>query len=534
MAGAKLGTSSEAFMDREPLIGRLLAQQKNQCFICGRSLDPKLDKIEVDHIIPRAKGGRDDENNYAATHEPCNRNKLDSDLRIARCMAKYEEVKEKHAEDGPNRPNLGDFLREYDAGKFTLRATVESGKLTYTLPERGHSRYETSLVKDKLSGFKYAFLFLPIEYVHHDSRINPRAVGPRIRGLLAEFLDGKPQLHISLAWGILENGSLKVCMFDGQHKAVAQMLLGVRELPVRLFFEPDEKVLLQANTNAGTTLRQVAFDQATQRFLGSQLYWEKIDFFREETHRPPEDLTFSEQDLVNFFRGERREVTRYILDDLRISVIHHPESKLKDYVEFAGKEGEKPLSYSTVEKTFFSLFINKSPLALPLNFRLEVSENPRQLEKDQIVRLLNIFAERLYIGGYDFDIGANKVEERLRKGTPIPEAHLRAVRMSREEVLYNLLRYAKNLVMRYFLLRGQVVEDAELFQRKFPEDLWSLIAKLIENLASLPVWVNKQLSGSVFGGKQDHEYWKMIFETGRDRSNVQVLAKPLNLDELII
>jgi len=61
-----------------------------------------------------------------------------------------------------------------------------------------------------------------------------------------------------------------------------------------------------------------------------------------------------------------------------------------------------------------------------------------------------------------------------------------------------------------------------------------MLSKLIYNLASLPVWVNKQLSGTVFGGKQDHEYWKIIFENGRDRSGQAVLAKPLNLNELIL
>ena len=47
------------------------------------------------------------------------------------------------------------------------------------------------------------------------------------------------------------------------------------------------------------------------------------------------------------------------------------------------------------------------------------------------MRLLNIFAEKVYIGKYDFDLGANKLEERLRKGDLIPEPHLRAVRLSR-------------------------------------------------------------------------------------------------------
>ena len=187
-----------------------------------------------------------------------------------------------------------------------------------------------------------------------------------------------------------------------------------------------------------------------------------------------------------------------------------------------------------IEKTAFSLFIDKSPLSLPLNYKLEVNENPRQLEKDQVVRLLNVLAERIYLASYDFDIGANKLEERLRKGEIIPEGHLRAVRISREEILYNVVRYVRELVKQYFLMRGQVVEDTELFQRKFPEELWSLTGKLIQNIANLPVWVNKHLSGTVFGGKQDHDYWKLIFETGRDRGGVQVLAKPLNLNELIL
>jgi len=65
-------------------------------------------------------------------------------------------------------------------------------------------------------------------------------------------------------------------VFDGQHKAVAQLLLGVRSLPVRMFINADPNILLEANTNAGTILRQVAFDQSIQRFLGSQLYWEKL------------------------------------------------------------------------------------------------------------------------------------------------------------------------------------------------------------------------------------------------------------------
>jgi len=77
------------------------------------------------------------------------------------------------------------------------------------------------------------------------------------------------------------------------------------------------------------------------------------------------------------------------------------------------------------------------------------------------------------------------------------------------------------------------IEDEELFEHKFPEELWSLINKLLGKLASLPLWVNKTLSGTVFGEKRDHEYWKNSFENGRDLGGQQVLAKPLNLQELV-
>lgn len=519
--------------NRIQLIAKLLQMQSGVCFIGEEPLDLTRDKLEIDHIIPRSKGGKDDENNYAVTCEFHNRNKSDSDLRVARCMARYERIKDQYSAKGPNRPNLGDFLNEMGGGRYEIAAHADSTRFEYTLSELEIAKRVVPIYYDKLSEMPSVFLELPFEYVFHDERINPRAVGVRLRGLVEEFLDGRPQLHIALAWGEIKNGKIKAQVFDGQHKAVAQMLLGNRNILVRLFLNPDINVLLQANTNAGTTLRQVAFDKATQRYLGSQIFWEKVDEYRKVTSRQEDDLSFSEQELLRFFKGEHREIRRYIVDDIRIGVIHHPSNRLKAYVEFGGRGQEKPLSYSTIEKTFFSTFIHKDPLAVPMNFRLELGENPRDLEKQQLVELMNIIAEEIFEGQYDFDIGADKVEEKVRQGESIPDGHLRATRMSREEVVYNWLRYVHNLIKRYYLMRGEIIEDDELFQHKFPAELWGLIRKLIKNLAALPVWVNHSLSSTVFGGKQNYNFWKVIFETGKTQAGLQVLAKSLNLDDLI-
>jgi len=48
------------------------------------------------------------------------------------------------------------------------------------------------------------------------------------------------------------------------------------------------------------------------------------------------------------------------------------------------------------------------------------------------------------------------------------------------------------------------------------------------------LWVNKELSSTVFGGKQNNDFWQTIFETGKSPQGIQVLAEPINLMKMIV
>jgi hypothetical protein len=69
--------------------------------------------------------------------------------------------------------------------------------------------------------------------------------------------------------------------------------------------------------------------------------------------------------------------------------------------------------------------------------------------------------------------------------------------------------------------------------RSFPKPIWDRIRLFGYNLSSLPVWVNNELSSTVFGGKQNYDFWQMIFETGHSPQGLEVLSKPLDLMEMI-
>ena len=355
-------------------------------------------------------------------------------------------------------------------------------------------------------------MHLPIEYIHHDDHINPRAIGKNLKKLIEEFHKKLPQLHVALGWiDTGEGTSVKVRVFDGQHKAAAQVLLGVNHLPIRIFLNPDRDALLTANTHAGTTLRQVAFDKSVQRSLGSSLLTDRMDRYRKECGLADGNEGFSERDLVNHFKGESREMKRYIVDWVRNSVTTHQDNKLRAYIDYGGRGTEMPVSYSTVEKTFYSFFIHNDTLTTPFNYRVEEGSNPRRLEVEQIVRLMNIVAEKIFIGQFEHPIGTRRIENNIQKGKSVPEPHLRAFRMAKEEILYNWVRYVRHIVQSYFITTGKPINETKLFQYTIPDGCWKNIENFVENLKRLSIWVNKDLSNSIFGGKQNYEFWQSIF-----------------------
>jgi len=522
--------------ERTLLINKLHDTQNGKCFICQESIDLIVhsDTLDIDHIIPLKLGGKDDPINFGLTHSSCNRSKQDTNLEVARILKKFEKVKEKIKSE--NRGvNLQDLLTRANGAKHKLNFSRQDGKIRYSLSQIGDNNvYEIPIYTDELTKDEFFFVQLPIEYIFHDDEINPRSIGDNISKLVKEFYNKNPQLHISLGWTDIKDGEAsEIKLFDGQHKAAAQILLGVRKIPVRVFVNPDKDKITLTNFHAGTTLRQVAFDKSVQRHLGNTLFYQRIKRYQEEHNLLEDDYSFSERDLLNYFKGESREVKRYILDSTRDAITYSPENKLRVYMELGGRSNTYPVSYSTVEKTFFSFFIQQDVLQTPINYKLEEGDNPRELEKSQIIELMNIITEEILEGKFDLELGTYRIENKVQGGEDIPSKHLRAVRMSKEEIIYNWLRYVSQIIKTFYLIQGKPIQEEKLFQYKFPEPLWNKIRIFIRNLANLPLWIDKELSSTVFGGKQNYAYWQTIFESGKSPSNVRVLADPIDLMKMI-
>jgi len=522
--------------ERQDLIQNLFDIQSGVCFITEESIDLELHKaiLDIDHVVPSKLGGKDDPSNFALTFASANRSKQASDLKLARILYRFKKLQDQIQESEDRSPNLDDVIKTKGGSKYALKFRRENDSILYSLAEAGKTEIVKSPIhKDKLSELEYFFAVLPLDFVFHDDKINPRSIGSNISKLIDEFYYGNPQLHIQLGWiDIAETSESRVKIFDGQHKAAAQVMLGVSELPVRVFINPDEDLIILTNFRAGTVLRQVAFDKSVQRHLGNTLYIDRVERYQKELNLDADNLNFSERELTNYFKGESRELKRYILDSVRDAVTRNSDNKLMEFVDLGGRAKEKPISYSSIEKTFYSFFIYQDLLEIPISYKLEEGTNPRSLEKAQIVHLMNIIAEEIYIDQFDLDIGTSRIESKIQNNEDIPLEHVRAYRMGKEEIMYNWLKYLSQIVQSHFISQGHPVDEKKLFQYEFSDTLWKNIRNYVKNLSLLPLWTNNTLSSTVFGGKQNYQYWHTIFTTGASPQGVKVLAQPINLLEL--
>lgn len=524
--------SKEQYLE---LTRKILETQGHKCFICEKEIDLTIHTTNIDHIKPLANGGKDNELNFAVAHELCNKNKQDADLQIAKTLCRLEKIKEiasqKPQEKSDFGTSLADVLEYYDGAKYDFRYTINDDIFKYSFDEIENQTNTTKIFTDNLSGEKYVFIEAPLEYIFHDTLINPRGLNNNISKLIKEFYKGNPQLHLSL--GRIDNNKIKI--FDGQHKAVAQIMLGAKKLTLRLFIAPDVRRLTETNKNAGDSLRQVAFDKSVMRQLNSTLYNEKLDQYRTAKGLANDDYSFSEYDLVNFFRGEN--IRKYIIDSLKDSIRRDPANKLTAYIDMDGKGKKLPISYSTFDKTFLSLFINnKNILTTRMDYKTDQGENPRELERSQLIRLMNILADEIYIGKFNPEIGVAQIEDKIIKGRDedITLDHLIAYRISKEEIMHEWLKLVRNVIKQAFAYKGKVFDDDESpFQVPFDDRLWQNITNFIRNLRGLPLWQNKQLAASVFSGKKNYDYWKEVFDKGSAPDGTSVLASPLNLIEMI-
>lgn len=118
---------------------KLHKMQNGCCFICQQPIDISIHSTNIDHIVPLNTGGKDNESNFALTHESCNKSKQDAHLSVARALHRLKVIQDSVQKNENRAASLKDLLNSEGGSKYEFNFKVEDNKIIYTFDKLGLS-----------------------------------------------------------------------------------------------------------------------------------------------------------------------------------------------------------------------------------------------------------------------------------------------------------------------------------------------------------------------------------------------------------
>jgi len=531
---SKIDQMSE--VEKKNLIQRIWELQGKICFLCEKEINLQADNVELDHIIPLADNGPDEEANWALMHAECNNKKRAQNLQLAKAKMRFDKIKEKYG----GAVTTAQFLEEFKGSKEEVFAKIEKNEIKIRFGNE--DRMFSILTDPSNDSYKSFFGLLPIEILYHDSELNPRKIID-IDKLIDEFFMKNPQLHVALCRIHFEEsgGKSKVLLFDGQHKTAAQVVLDRKQIFCRVFINPDKDHLKEVNRRAHKELRQIEFFRSVLDTLGQDIFSVKFKEYLES----PETKPKSEKGFIDWIEAEKRPY-------MEKNLYHYLKTRIRDYKEpinkfFTFVEMEKsrsrilPISYDSVEKTFFRWFIDATPCEMET---LESEDNSykRDIEAKNLVKLMNLFAEKTLEGKFDRNIGAFKIEEQIRKGKNIPDDHLRAFRLYRPAAFVVWCELLKEAIATYLIMNSKITNDMKterkkgkgtrIFWTELDDKDWNAISKMIDKMIKHKIWIDHGETISNAFGQTKLEFFKRFLEMGEIEGK-KLIDQPIDIQYLL-
>lgn len=359
--------------EKADLIQRLHKAQNGLCYVDRKVIDLRVHQIDVDHIRALSRGGIDDEANWGLTHASCNRSKGAKDLELQQILYRFTSHVESYGNPdiaGAARNfTVNEALNELYPERHEVGAAIknETIQISFNLGGKPQTESLHILADPVIPEFRSFVGMVPFECLHHDASINPRSIVD-LEPMIEEFYNGNPQLQPSLATLNFagDSGKGRILLFDGQHKAAAQMYVGRSRLFVRVFVNCDKNRLKETNFRAHTRLAQIHFPQLVEDRVGDDLFLEEFNrFLANADASKKSELSFFREHLPQPLRSEYR---KYFASHLRYEVLTGKagtrSNEILNYVEtITARSKRYPLSYDTIQKTFSTISSGSSPPA---------------------------------------------------------------------------------------------------------------------------------------------------------------------------
>jgi hypothetical protein len=356
-----------------------------RCFVDNHPVR-SIEELEFHHIIPFSEGGSTDLQNMAPVckdhHRRLGTLSL-SEFRDKLAMERFFENKREAYLDDVITERLGEsaFGKEVQ-----YELTGKSIKIHFI----NKGWVEFPLYKCPVTNTYYFYATVPIEHLINDKDLQPRFLIPsKLWALYSHF-----RRYTQLAPSICRLKDNKILLFDGQHKAAAQIWCGRKEVECKIYINPNEVALKEANVAAHTTLRQMSlYTSIAIRRLSDIFgdYWEEFEKLGGQK---------SEELFVHFLEGKgkkKAEAIGMIKAAIYDAILQSPENRFAKYVSKETRTTDMPITVFTLQRSILANFV----VSPPLKEDLEIVDVWRDNERKNVIKLMNILAEETLDGRWN-------------------------------------------------------------------------------------------------------------------------------------
>lgn len=436
---------------------QVLDRQGLRCFIDDHPIESE-DDVEFDHISPFAEGGATSIDNIAVVCKKHNREKRTLSLGEYR-----DRLALKRFFEGARKRRLDDLLKDrVGSGGFGQNLSIEKNgtEATLYLPS---GQVAVPLQTCPATGEQYFFATLPVALIQNDVELQPRALEPDRLWELCRHL----RTHTQLAPAVCRLVDSAVLLFDGQHKAAAQVWIGRDTIDCKVYVAPDVRRLKETNLSAHDKLRQMPFYTSTLLEKYSAMATEDWQDFL--TSSGPK----TETAFVDFMRARvnltRAEALKRIRSMIYRDILDDPNNQLRDYIAEENRTRETPLVMYRLEKTFFNEFIAPPPL----NDEFESESYHRDEENENFVRLMNYIVQQ--------SLADKWAPERK------DAAHKKSARLYSAGALKGWVPFLRDALAPALQL-FEVEDRRRILYRELGDEDFAVIEQLVDRLFSHKVW----------------------------------------------
>lgn len=359
-----------------------------RCFLCNDVMNRVgLEKLELDHNIPRDAGGTDSIDNLNLTHASCNRYKLANSTVDVRPHLKFKRFYDSKS----GSVNFKDALAFFQIGPSETIVTIDE-KANIAHFETVEGKFSENIFQEQVGDAlqRFCFVSLPISAVTNDDDIQPRQI--KLNHLLSIAKDmAMNPLHEQPTCRLIKVGQhWRVLMFDGQHKTVAKLINGASDIVFKVYLDLNREQAVRLVNSIQSRIKKLPLTPFELAAKMADEVKRQLESYENEVGT----VDASEGGFIAWLDPDDRArakagIASAVIDE----IISDPNLAFNSIIAKAGRPLAVPVTIT--ETAFQNQFVKELAHTKPLPAAIQGEEMKvcRQRETRQLIKLMNILYE---------------------------------------------------------------------------------------------------------------------------------------------